>query len=151
MPCSHYHAAMTQQEREEVQANWTHDRMQIIVATIAFGMGMASASYLLTIPVSASSSSLACSSGSWQPSHGCVQLYLEHFPLREHAHAESLGVLQRISCKGRCAHASAGINKPDVRFVMHFSVPKSLEGYHQVRPRDNAFCVLAVHLVIQHI
>ena len=36
---SHYHAAMTQQEREEVQANWTHDRMQIIVATIAFGMG----------------------------------------------------------------------------------------------------------------
>lgn len=37
--CSHYHAAMTQQEREEVQANWTHDRMQIIVATIAFGMG----------------------------------------------------------------------------------------------------------------
>ena len=39
MACSHYHAAMTQQEREEVQANWTHDRMQIIVATIAFGMG----------------------------------------------------------------------------------------------------------------
>ena len=39
VPCSHYHAAMTQQEREEVQANWTHDRMQIIVATIAFGMG----------------------------------------------------------------------------------------------------------------
>lgn len=36
---SHYHAALTQQEREEVQANWTHDRMQIIVATIAFGMG----------------------------------------------------------------------------------------------------------------
>lgn len=36
---SHYHAAMTQQEREEVQANWTHDRMQVIVATIAFGMG----------------------------------------------------------------------------------------------------------------
>lgn len=30
---------MTQAEREEVQANWTHDRMQIIVATIAFGMG----------------------------------------------------------------------------------------------------------------
>ena len=39
MLCSHYHAAMSQAEREEVQANWTHDRMHIIVATIAFGMG----------------------------------------------------------------------------------------------------------------
>ena len=39
--CSHYHASLAQQEREEVQAAWTHDRVQIIVATIAFGMGMA--------------------------------------------------------------------------------------------------------------
>lgn len=35
----HYHASLTAEEREAVQAEWTNGDVPIIVATIAFGMG----------------------------------------------------------------------------------------------------------------
>lgn len=57
-----YHGQLTADQREQVQQEWTNGDVPIIVATLAFGMG---------------------------------------------------------------------INKADVRFVIHFSVPKSLEGYLQ--------------------
>jgi bloom syndrome protein len=91
---------MEADERARVQRDWSADKIKVIVATIAFGMGT------------------------------CLCFAWEH-------RLPSIVQLTR----------ALGINKPDVRFVIHYTLPKSLEGYYQESGRAGrdgaeAHCVL---------
>ena len=60
---AHYHASLSAEERERVQAAWTRDELQVIVATIAFGMGARARAWALLC--SARVFCLCCARSAW--------------------------------------------------------------------------------------
>ena len=76
-------------QRALIQKQWSKDEINIICATVAFGMGTIDYYYFTAL-------------------------------VADDGHV--LTITRLI----------VGINKPDVRFVIHHSLPKSIEGYHQV-------------------
>lgn len=86
-----YHGSIESAQRTLIQKQWSKDEINIMCATVAFGMGK-------------------------------FPTCLFHLKAWIYVDANFLG-----------------INKPDVRFVIHHSLPKSIEGYHQVYVKGISF------------
>ena len=109
----HYHASLSAEEREAVQAEWTNGDTPIIVATIAFGMGTLRA---LTVPACCIADYRFYRTG-WGNGGSCLSvscLPLRASP-RPHPHQESTrrtcGLSSTTACprawRATCRHAGS--------------------------------------------
>ena len=132
--CRHYHASMSVDDREKTQYDWTHGKVQIIAATIAFGMGRF-ISYFWSLRPLKNAAAIA-SETAW------IDCSITYRPGLPWAMSRCPFSVNFITCNQVASifAITAGINKPDVRFVIHYSMPKSLEGYHQVFSHSKMTC-----------
>jgi superfamily II DNA/RNA helicase len=102
-----YHANLGPSVREEVHKKFVTDQVEVIVATVAFGMGIGRTPSLPPLPFSAFS-----------------------------LHTTFLSIFfLLLSFFFVCLFGGApSADKPDVRKIIHFGPPKSLEAYYQQVP-----------------
>ena len=117
-----YHAGMTPKQRVKVQNDWRRGELQVVVATIAFGMGAALLSHLLALCFHSRhlctvtfSSFIDLGTCTLQKLLGCVHMALR--PIQKHVSTEIASLVQALISQ-TCALWSTTVCQSPSKYVI---------------------------------